>query len=255
MSTSTGPAYLLKAPYSLFDVINNVNEIEKSIKDHWHNEFVKEMIKSYYYDIEHVSFKEFFKQKINEAKAKGATSINKITSYEDPSFVFHQNELTKEIVVRLINFTEEAENIYKTYDYCGESKEYYNSTDSQLSYLTEEEWESRRLFWKNIGKAALKKEVYQPYELKVNYETALNLSKTLRLDDSFNWRSTFSTVFLSQEEIHAQVLNQNWSVIGNALRYVATGNMSELETTNEIINKVTEKTDVIFNSKVKPFTE
>lgn len=255
MSTSTGPAYLLKAPYSLFDVINNVTEIENAIKNHWHNEFVIEMTKSYYFDIEHVSFKEFFKQTVDEAKAKGTVAVNKITNYEDPVFVFHQNEITKEIAVRLINFTEEAEEIYKTYDYCGESKEYYNSSDSQLSYLTEEEWESRRIFWNNISKAVIKKEVYQPYELKLNYEAALKLSKNFKLNDPINWRRTFSTVFLSQEEIHAQVLEQNWSVVGNALRFVGTGDMSELETTNEIINKVTAKTDIIFNNKAKPFTE
>lgn len=256
MSTNTGPAYLLKPGFSIFDVINQTDELTILIKSYWRTEYVKRMVNDFYFESERYSFKEYYTDRFNSQRIEKVDPSKEAIGYRTPTFVFHQNSVTKEIAVRLVNFPEAAEELYQTFDHCGKSYEYHNSSDSQLSYLSKKEWAARAQFWSDTNRKTISKEVYEYFEIPVRYDNAQDIFETLPpMEDSINWRRVFSKVFLTQKENHDEILKQNWSIVHNAMRFVNTGNMAELETSNEIINRVKNETDIIFNNKVKPFTE
>lgn len=68
MSTNTGPAYLLKPGFSIFDVINQTDELTILIKSYWRTEYVKRMVNDFYFESELYSFKEYYTDRFNSQR-------------------------------------------------------------------------------------------------------------------------------------------------------------------------------------------
>lgn len=164
MSTSTGPAYKLHKNTDLFTVAVSLEQVIEAQLIAMTQAFVDECVSEWVgYSGRPASepLPEDFPAHMREISVKfdrqhttvkpDHSEFSTLYAGGHASLVFYHNTVLDEVYVRLFDFKKPAVKAFEKLSFVGQSMEYYNSSDSQLEYITEEEWEYRKQAWEEVS--------------------------------------------------------------------------------------------------------
>lgn len=152
MSTSTGPAFVLKDGVDVFalgehlDALRDAQELEIV---QW---FFKDTVLAFVGREHDKSFRDFVRSYLSEdVDFKNISGWSPyIGSLISSSFLFYKNPVRNEVVVRAVGLSGAALELFEQLPLFSREVTYYNGSDSQLDKISEEEWKDRKKVWDEL---------------------------------------------------------------------------------------------------------
>lgn len=153
MSTSTGPAYALKAHVNIMEVPDMLGEIRDAQSKAIMEDFIEDVIIAFDSQDEETEFADYLPKYITE-KVSNQKDLSDRFTYLDgllnAKVSFYFNKVRNEIYARLLNFSDESVKLFAELPIIAREVTYHNSSDSQLETITEAEWHDRRDLWNEL---------------------------------------------------------------------------------------------------------
>lgn len=144
MSTIIKPAYKLAAGTEVFAFVREMrNVLTPTLKQYVCNAYYREAVFAFDEDKEGRTFREVLSSLIGEFMKQDSIYASPFNA----EVVFLKNPVRGELYVILYNFPDEAVTLFQSLGGVTEDFSYWNNSDSQLEYLSQETWDDRILAW------------------------------------------------------------------------------------------------------------
>lgn len=152
MSTSTGPAFVLKDGVDVFALNKHLDALRSAQELEVVQWFFKDTVLAFVGKEHDKSFREFVVSYLSEdVDYKNISDWSPyISSLISACFLFYKNHVRDEVVVRAVGLSSEALRLFEQLPIFSREVTYNNGSDSQLEYISKAEWKDRERFWDEL---------------------------------------------------------------------------------------------------------